>query len=158
MVIYFHGGFWCNLRNSKGACHIEIISAFKGLEVIMISLGGILFIYLGYRLLIKGANQAFTIFSNLKGWKFKAANIAPGILSAIIGSLVLCSPVLTNIISILQQERFINTYATKLILDESRKKNDIILNYRLNNKTYSTNSTNKDASIIGDLVIERSKE
>ena len=59
---------------------------------------------------------------------------------------------------ILQQERFINTYATKLILDESRKKNDIILNYRLNNKTYSTNSTNKDASIIGDLVIERSKE
>ena len=124
----------------------------------MISLVGILFIYLGYRLLIKGENQAFTIFSNLKGWKFKAANIAPGILSAIIGSLVLCSPVITNIISILQQERFINTYATKLILDESRKKNDIILNYRLNNKTYSTNSTNKDASIIGDLVIERSKE
>lgn len=137
---------------------MENISGFKGLEVIIVSLGGILCIYLGYRILITSINQPFKIFSDLKGWKLKAANISPGISLVIIGALVLSSPALTNIVSILQKERFINTYATKLILDELRKKNNLILDYRLENKLDSTNSMNKDVPIIGDPVVARSGE
>ena len=135
---------------------MENISGFKGLEVIIVSLGGILCIYLGYRILVTSINQPFKIFSDLKGWKLKAANISPGIFLVITGALVLSSPVLTNIISILQKERFINTYATKLILDELRKKNNLILDYRLENRMDSTNPINKDFPVIGDSAVGRS--
>jgi uncharacterized protein YgiM (DUF1202 family) len=97
---------------------MEIISSLDVVEVLFISLGGILCVYLGYRLLTIGANQPFDIFSDLKGWRFKTANLAPGVFFAVLGSVVLCSPVITSAISILQKETFINKYATKLILDE----------------------------------------
>jgi len=96
-------------------------------------LGGILCIYLGYRLLLIGANQQFDIFSDLKGWRFRTANLAPGVFFAVLGSVVLCSPVITSALSILQKETFINKYATKLILDELVEKNKKIRSYQLEN-------------------------
>ena len=112
---------------------MEIISSLEVFEVLFISLGGILCIYLGYRLLTIGANQPFDIFSDLKGWRFKTANLAPGVFFAVLGSVVLCSPVITSAISILQKETFINKYATKLILDELVEKNKKIRSYQLEN-------------------------
>jgi hypothetical protein len=97
-------------------------------EVLLISLGGILCIYLGYRLFTIGANQPFDIFSDLKGWRFRIANWAPGVFFTVLGSVVLCSPVITSAMSILQKETFINTYATKMILDELVEKNQKIRN------------------------------
>ena len=112
---------------------MEIISSLKIFEVLFISLGGMLTIYLGYRLLTVGANQPFDIFSDLKGWRFRTANLAPGLFFAVLGSVVLCSPVITSAISILQKETFINKYATKLILDELVEKNKKIRSYQLEN-------------------------
>ena len=112
---------------------MEIISSLELFEVLFISLGGILCIYLGYRLLTIGANQPFDIFSDLKGWRFRTANLAPGVFFAVLGSVVLCSPVITSAISILQKETFINKYATKLILDELVEKNKKIRSYQLEN-------------------------
>jgi uncharacterized protein YgiM (DUF1202 family) len=107
------------------------ISSLQIFEVLFISLGGILCIYLGYRLLTIGANQPFDIFSDLKGWRFKTANLAPGVFFAVLGSVMICSPVITSAIAILQKETFINKYATKLILDELVKKNQKIRRYEL---------------------------
>jgi len=112
---------------------MEIISSLEVFEVLFIALGGILCIYLGYRLLTIGANQQFDIFSDLKGWRFRTANLAPGVFFAVLGSIVLCSPVITSAISILQKETFINKYATKLILDELVEKNKKIRSYQLEN-------------------------
>jgi uncharacterized protein YgiM (DUF1202 family) len=112
---------------------MEIISSLEMFEVLFISLGGILCIYLGYRLITIGANQPFDIFSDLKGWRFRTANLAPGVFFAVLGSVVLCSPVITSAISILQKETFINRYATKLILDELVEKNKKIRSYQLEN-------------------------
>jgi len=112
---------------------MEIISSLKVFEVLFIALGGMLCIYLGYRLLTIGANQPFDIFSDLKGWRFRTANLAPGVFFAVLGSVVLCSPVITSAISILQKETFINKYATKLILDELVEKNKKIRSYQLEN-------------------------
>ena len=112
---------------------MEIISSLEMFEVLFISLGGILCIYLGYRLLTIGANQPFDIFSDLKGWRFRTANLAPGVFFAVLGSVVLCSPVITSAISILQKETFINRYATKLILDELVERNKKIRSYQLEN-------------------------
>lgn len=112
---------------------MEIISSLEMFEVLFISLGGILCIYLGYRLITIGANQPFDIFSDLKGWRFRTANLAPGVFFAVLGSVVLCSPVITSAISILQKETFINKYATKLILDELVEKNKKIRSYQLEN-------------------------
>ena len=106
----------------------------NGFETILISLSGIFCLYLGYRIFIMGSDRHFKLFADMKGWKFKIANIAPGIFFAILGSIILCSPVITNVISILQKQSFINTYATKLILDELRKRNEIILSNKLNKK------------------------
>ncbi len=112
---------------------MEVISSLKVFEVLFIALGGMLCIYLGYRLLTIGANQPFDIFSDLKGWRFKTANLTPGIFFAVLGAIVLCSPVITSAISILQKETFINRYATKLILDELVKENQKIRSCELKN-------------------------
>ncbi|MDH3554759.1 MAG: SH3 domain-containing protein [Deltaproteobacteria bacterium] len=112
---------------------MEIISSLELFEVLFISLGGMLCIYLGYRLLTIGANQPFDIFSDLKGWRFRTANLAPGVFFAVLGSVVLCSPVITSALSILQKETFINKYATKLILDELVEKNKKLRSYQLEN-------------------------
>jgi uncharacterized protein YgiM (DUF1202 family) len=112
---------------------MEIISSLKMFEVMLISLGGILCIYLGYRLFTIGANQQFDIFSDLKGWRFRIANLTPGVFFAVLGSVVLCSPVITSAMSILQKETFINKYATKMILDELVKKNQKIRSCELEN-------------------------
>ncbi len=108
-----------------------------------ISIGGILCIYLGYRIFIIGTNQPFKVFSDLKGWKYKTAVISPAILLVTMGSLILCSPVITNIISIYQNEKFINSYATKLILEELRKKNKVILGCRINDEAKTTKYSNQ---------------
>jgi uncharacterized protein YgiM (DUF1202 family) len=112
---------------------MEIISSLEIFEVLFISLGGMLTIYLGYRLFTMGANQPFDIFSDLKGWRFRTANLAPGLFFAVLGSVVLCSPVITSAIAILQKETFINKYATKLILDELVEKNKKIRSYQSEN-------------------------
>ncbi|MEJ2236199.1 MAG: SH3 domain-containing protein [Syntrophobacterales bacterium] len=112
---------------------METISSLKMFEVLFIALGGMLCIYLGYRLFTIGANQPFDIFSDLKGWRFKIANVAPGIFFAVLGSIVLCSPVITSAIAIFQKETFINKYATKLILDELVEKNKKMRSYQLEN-------------------------
>lgn len=137
---------------------METIVSLKGFDVIFISLGGILCIYLGYRLLIIGTNQPFKIFSDLKGWKFKAANITPGIFFAILGAVVLCSPVVTNIIAVLQTETFINTYATKLILDELRQKNEVILDYRLEKNMALMESGSKVSANAGNFFPTKLEE
>jgi hypothetical protein len=110
---------------------------------IYISIGGILCIYLGYRIFIIGTNQPFKVFSDLQGWKFKAAVISPAIFLVIMGSLILCSPVIINIISIFQSEKFINSYATKLILEELREKNEVILGCRINDEAKPTKYSNQ---------------
>ena len=118
----------------------------NGFETILISLSGIFCLYLGYRIFIMGSDRHFKLFADMKGWKFKIANIAPGIFFAILGSIILCSPVITNVISILQKQSFINTYATKLILDELRKRNEIILSNKLNKKMHISNSLIENSS------------
>jgi uncharacterized protein YgiM (DUF1202 family) len=122
---------------------MEIISSIKTLEVLFISLGGILCIYLGYRLFTKGANQPFDIFSDLKGWRFRIANMAPGVFFVVLGSVVLCSPVITSAMSILQKETFINKYATKLILDELVERNQKLRNCELENDVLSEEAISK---------------
>ena len=104
----------------------------NGLQTILISLGGIFCLYLGYRVFNKGAEKQFKLFSDLKGWKFKLANTAPGLFFAMLGAIILCSPVIVEGISILQKQAFINTYASKLIVDELHKRNEIILANKLN--------------------------
>ena len=118
----------------------------NGLEKVLISLGGIFCLYLGYRIFIKGTDCQFYLFSDLEGWKFKIANTAPGIFFAILGSLILCSPVIVNVISIMQKQSFVNTYATKLILDELRSRNEIILASKLNEKVSVSDSPTASAS------------
>ena len=125
---------------------MEILGSTKGLEVIFISLGGMLSIYLGYRLLVTGANQPFKIFSDLIGWRFRVANLGPGVFFAVLGALILCSSVTANIVAILQKESFVNTYATKLILDELNKSNQIILSQRLEKGVPAAESTSKVTS------------
>jgi uncharacterized protein YgiM (DUF1202 family) len=110
---------------------------------LFISLGGILCIYLGYRIFIIGTNQPFQVFADLTGWKLMAAIISPAIFLSILGSLIICSPVITNIISIFQNQKFINSYATKLILEELQKKNKIISSQRFNDKEKTAEHTNK---------------
>ena len=112
------------------------MSILNGFETILISLGGTFCLYLGYRVFITGAEQQFQLFSDLKGWKLKIANTAPGIFFALLGTIIICSPVIVDVISIIQKESFMNTYATKLILDELHKRNEIILANRLNETRY----------------------
>ena len=108
----------------------------NGFETVLVCLGGIFCLYLGYRIFIQGTDHQFELFSDLKGWKFKIANTAPGIFFAILGSIILCSPLIVDVISIMQKKSFINTYATKLIMDELRSRNEIILANKLNEKVY----------------------
>ncbi|MGD8987638.1 MAG: SH3 domain-containing protein, partial [Syntrophobacterales bacterium] len=112
------------------------------------SLGGIFCLYLGYRIFIKGTERQFNLFSDLKGWKFKLANTAPGIFFAILGAIILCSPIIVNAISIMQKQSFINSYSTKLILDELRKRNE----------STSASKLNKKASVSDSLVESSSTE
>ena len=118
----------------------------KGLETVFISLGGIFCLYLGYRIFIKGTDRQFYLFSDLEGWKFKVANTAPGIFFAILGSIILCSPVIANVVLMMQNQTFINSYATKLILDELRSKNAIIVANKLNEKVSVSGSLTAPAS------------
>ena len=137
---------------------MEVISSLEVFEVLFISLGGILCIYLGYRLLTIGANQPFDIFSDLKGWRFKTANLAPGVFFAVLGSVVLCSPVITSAISILQKETFINKYATKLILDELVEKNKKIRSYQLENDVSRQEARSKFSPAPADSFPTKLKE
>ena len=137
---------------------MEVISSLEVFEVLFISLGGILCIYLGYRLLTIGANQPFDIFSDLKGWRFKTANLAPGVFFAVLGSVVLCSPVITSAISILQKETFINKYATKLILDELVEKNKKIRSYQLENDVSRKEARSKFSTAPADSFPTKLKE
>lgn len=129
----------------------------NGFETILISLGGIFCLYLGYRVFITGTDRHFKLFSDLKGWKFKVANTAPGIFFAILGSIILCSPVIANVISIMQKQSFINTYATKLILDELRKRNEIILANKLNKKVHVSDSLTESSSTADTLTPRSSR-
>ena len=129
---------------------METISSLKILEVLFISLGGILCIYLGYRLFTKGANQQFDIFSDLKGWRFRIANMAPGVFFVFLGSIVLCSPVITSAIAIFQKETFINKYATKLILDELVERNQKLRNCELENDVLPQEAISKLSPAPGD--------
>jgi hypothetical protein len=129
----------------------------NGLETVFVGLGGIFCLYLGYRIFIKGTDRQFKLFSDLKGWKFKVANTAPGIFFAILGSIILCSPVIVNVISIMQKQSFINTYATKLILDELRSRNEIILASKLNEKVYVSDSRTASASSADKLTPKNPK-
>jgi len=134
------------------------MDTINGFETVFISLGGILCIYLGYRLLMIGTNRTFKIFSDLKGWKFKGANLAPGVFFAILGSVVICSPVITSAISILQKEAFINSYATKLILDKMSKRNEKILDSKLESHQSLKESVNKISSNEDDPIPTKLRE
>jgi hypothetical protein len=129
----------------------------NGLETVFISLGGIFCLYLGYRIFIKGTDRQFYLFSDLEGWKFKVANTAPGIFFAILGSIILCAPVIVNVILIMQNQTFVNSYATKLILEELRSKNDIILASRLNEKVSVSDSLTASASSTYQLTPKNPK-
>ena len=132
------------------------MSISNGFETILISLGGTFCLYLGYRVFITGAEQQFKLFSDLKGWKFKIANTAPGIFFAILGSIIMCSPVIVDVISIIQKESFMNTYATKLILDELHKRNEIILANRLNESRYVVDSSAERSSNVDTFASKKS--
>ena len=137
---------------------MEAFGSLKGFEILIISLGGIFCLYLSYRLLKTGTSQPFPIFSDLKGWKFKAANLAPSAYFAILGAVIICSPVISNVIAILQKETFINTYATKLVLEELRKKNEQILTYELENPESLKDSRRRVLSTKGDLLPTKLRE
>lgn len=128
----------------------------NGFETILISLGGIFCLYLGYRFFNTGAEKQFKLFSDLKGWKLKAANIAPGIFFAILGSIIICSPVIVQAISILQKQSFINTYATKLIIDELHKRNEIILAKKLNENKHVADYRPEESSTVDKLASKKS--
>ena len=129
----------------------------NGFETILIALGGTLCLYLGYRVFITGAEQQFQIFSDLEGWKLKIANTAPGIFFAILGSIILCSPVIVDVISVIQKESFMNTYATKLILDELHKRNEILLANRLNESKYVVNRSAERSSNVDTFASRKSR-
>jgi hypothetical protein len=126
-------------------------------EYFAFSLGGIFCLYLGYRIFIKGTDRQFYLFSDLEGWKFKVANTAPGIFFAILGSIILCSPVIVNVVLMMQNQTFINSYATKLILDELRSKNEIILASKLNEKVFVSDSLTASASSTDQLTPKNPK-
>lgn len=129
----------------------------NGFETILISLGGIFCLYLGYRVFHTGAEKQFALFSDLKGWKCKIANAAPGIFFAILGSIIICSPVIVEGISILQKQAFINTYATKLIMDELQKRNEIILANKLNETKYVADDLTERSSTEDKLASQKSR-
>ena len=133
------------------------MSISNGFETILISLGGTLCLYLGYRVFITGAEQQFQLFSDLRGWKLKIANTAPGIFFAILGSIIICSPVIVDVISIIQKESFMNTYATKLILDELHKRNEILLANRLNESKYVVNRSAERSSNVDTFASRKSR-
>ena len=124
----------------------------NGFETVFVCLGGIFCLYLGYRIFIQGTDRQFYLFSDLEGWKFKVANTAPGIFFAILGAIILCSPVIVNVISVMQKKSFINTYATKLILDELRSRNEIILASKLNEKVYVSDPLSASAASADKLT------
>ena len=128
----------------------------NGFETILIPLGGIFCLYLGYRVFTTGAEKQFNLFSDLKGWKFKIANTAPGIFFAILGSVIICSPVIVGAISILQKQSFINTYATKLIIDELQKRNEIILANKLNESRYVADYRTERTPTVDKLTSQKS--
>jgi len=137
---------------------METLGSVEIYVAMFISICGLLCIYLSYSLLKIGTTQTFGIFSDLKGWKFKTANIAPSLFFAILGSVMICSPVISNIISILQKETFINTYATRLILDELRKKNQEVLSYKLEDSVSLENSGKKFSSSGGDVALTKPQQ
>jgi hypothetical protein len=128
----------------------------NGFETILISLGGTFCLYLGYRVFITGAEQQFQLFSDLKGWKLRIANTAPGIFFAILGTIIICSPVIVDVISIIQKESFMNTYATKLILEELQKRNEIILANRLNESRYVVDYSAERSSSVDTFASKKS--
>ena len=128
----------------------------NGFETILISLSGTFCLYLGYRAFNTGAEQQFKLFSDLKGWKFKIANTAPGIFFAVLGSIIICSPVIVDVIAIMQKESFMNSYATKLIMDELRKRNEIILANELNESRYVADYSAERSSTEDKLVPRQS--
>ena len=81
-----------------------------------------------------------------------ATIIAPAFFLSILGSLIICSPVIPNIISVFQNEKFINSYATKLILEELKKKNEIILSQRFNDNDSTSEHTEEDHPEKSDLA------
>ena len=137
---------------------METLGSVAMFEAMFISICGMLCIYLSYRLLRIGTTQTFGIFSDLKGWKFKTANIAPSFFFAVLGSVMICSPVISNIVSILQKETFINTYATRLILDELRKKHEEVLTYKLEDRVSFTKAGRKVSSGRGDASLTKLQE
>lgn len=133
------------------------MSISNGFETILIALSGTFCVYLGYRVFITGTEQPFKLFSDLKGWKLKIANTAPGIFFAILGSIIICSPVIVDVIAIIQKESFMNTYATKLILDELRKRNEIILTNKLNESRYVADYNAEKSSTVDRFASRKSR-
>ncbi|MGI9569700.1 MAG: SH3 domain-containing protein, partial [Desulfobulbia bacterium] len=62
-----------------------------------------------------------------------------------------------NVMSIMQKQSFINTYATKLILDELRSRNEIILASKLNEKVYVSDPSTASASSVDKLTPKNPK-
>jgi uncharacterized protein YgiM (DUF1202 family) len=67
-----------------------------------------------------------------------------------LGSIVLCSPVITSAIAIFQKETFINKYATKLILDELVERNQKLRNCELENDVLPEEAISKLSPAPGD--------
>ena len=110
----------------------------------LIFLAGMLCIYFGYRIFVIGTNRQFSVFANSTGWKLMATIIAPAIFLSILGFLIIYSLIIPNIILIFQNEKFINSYATKLILQEIQKKNEIILSQRFNDNEKTLGYNDQD--------------
>jgi len=125
---------------------MEIVSSFSWLEDIVIALGGVFCIYLGYRLFALGASQTFKLFSHLKGWKSKIASLAPGSFLIVAGLTIFLSLVTTRVVTIIQHESVRQAYTTKLILDELRKMKDTSLNKEVREDTTSVKASEKLSS------------
>ena len=115
-------------------------------------LAGMLCIYLGYRIFVIGTNRPFRVSANSTGWRLMATIIAPAIFLSILGFLIIYSLVIPNVILIFQNEKFINSYATKLILEELQKKNEIILSQRFDDNEKKAEHTDQDYSEKSDFV------
>ena len=69
---------------------IEWVFIIRGVERILIVVAGIICIYLGYLLFVKGVSGEASIKAQKSNVKFQLSNAAPGIFFALFGALILC--------------------------------------------------------------------
>ena len=65
-----------------------VIVSIVGLILVGLAGGGVLIIYLGYLLILKGTSGGFSFTSNMKGWELGLASTSPGLFVVLCGTLI----------------------------------------------------------------------